>query len=33
VPKKVSRYLEFVDNLVFELEIQGGLAKGVHDDV
>jgi hypothetical protein len=28
VPQEVSQYLEFVNNLV-----QGGLAKGVHDDV
>jgi len=33
VPQEVSQYLEFVNNLVFELEVQGGLAKGVHDDV
>jgi hypothetical protein len=33
VPQEVSQYLEFVKNLVFELEVQGGLAKGVHDDV
>jgi hypothetical protein len=33
VPQEVSQYLEFVNNLVFELEVQGGLAKGVHDYV
>jgi hypothetical protein len=33
VPQGVSQYLEFVNNLVFELEVQGGLTKGVHDDV
>jgi hypothetical protein len=33
MPEKVSRYLEFANNLVFELEVQEGLARGVHDDV
>jgi hypothetical protein len=27
MPQEVSQYLEFVNNLVFELEVQGGLAK------
>jgi hypothetical protein len=33
VLKKVSLYVEFANNLVFELEFQEGLARGVHDNV
>jgi hypothetical protein len=33
MPKEVSPYMEFVNNLIFELEAQKGLAKGVHDNV
>jgi hypothetical protein len=33
VPKKVSWYVEFANNLVFELEVQEGLTRGVHDNV
>jgi len=32
-PKKVSPYMEFVDNLVFELEAWVGLTKGIHGNI
>jgi hypothetical protein len=33
VLKEVLRYIDFVDNLVFDFEAQKGLARDVHDDV
>ncbi len=33
VLKEVLRYMDFVDNLVLDLEVQKGLARDVHDDV
>ncbi len=31
--EKVSQYVEFANNLVFEFKVQEGLARGVHDNV
>jgi hypothetical protein len=33
VQEKVSQYVEFANNLVFEFKVQEGLARGVHDNV